>query len=234
MTCGRSSPWIVNAHRRSRIGDSSISRVCARPGSVYMPSMIGWPPPPCSTMPGAEVGEPVLLRVRAALVVDDHVIVVQVRDRTAAVTVQAERERADHVGLEVVHEVAADEIRRVRDLRAQQEPRRLPRAARDDHDARASPRARCRRRRGSARRVPCARSRRAARARRTTRAGSRSGRCAARCAAARPGRPWRRSGSRRSRRTRSCCTRAGRRREPSSRPSARGTGCSRAAARLRS
>ena len=64
---------------------------------------------------GAEVGEPVLLRVRAALVVDDHVVVVQVRHRAAAVAVQSERERADHVGLEVVHQVPADKTRRVRD-----------------------------------------------------------------------------------------------------------------------
>ena len=100
-----------------------------------------------------EVGEAVLLRERAHVVVDDHVVVVQVRHRAAAVPVQPERERADHERLEVVHEIAADEIGRVRDLRAQQQARRLPRAARDDDDVARSPRARCRRRRGTARRA---------------------------------------------------------------------------------
>ena len=86
---------------------------------------------------GPEVGESVRLRAGAALRVDDHVVVVQVRDRTAAVAVEPERERADHVRLEVVHEVAADEARRVRDLGSQQEARGLPRTARDHDDARA-------------------------------------------------------------------------------------------------
>ena len=117
------------------------------------------------------------------VVVDDHVVVVQVRDRAAAVAVQAERERADHERLEVVHEVAADEPRRVRrspSAAAGAASRtRRPRAT---TYARRAPRARRRRRRGSARRVA-----RAAGARRAatsvdvaTRAGSRSDRSAAR------------------------------------------------------
>ena len=225
VTCGRSSPWIVNAHRRSRIGESSISRVCARPG-VGVHAFDDRVPAAAVLDDAGRGSRGARARSRSArhVVVDDHVVVVQVRDRPAAVAVQAERERADHVRLEVVHEVPADEPGRVRDLRAQQQPRRLPRAARDDHDPRAHlVRVAVDVEVAHAARGAAAR-RRAAPARRTTRAGSRSDRCAARCAAARPDRPWRRSGSRRSRRTRSCCTRAGRRTGPSSRPSARGYG----------
>ena len=164
------------------------------------------------------------------VVVDDHVVVVQVRDRTAAVAVQAERERADHERLEVVHEVAADEARRVARSRsaaaAAASPTRRPRRSRRAR----SPRARCRRRRGSARRARCVPvgveqhaldvrlgpDLAAAGAQRVAQRRDRIALGVDRAAEER-------------RRTRSCCTRAGRRRAPSSRRSARGTGGSRAA-----
>jgi hypothetical protein len=66
-----------------------------------MASMTGPPPPPCSTIPASEVGKPVRLRMGAHVGVDEHVIVVQVRDRASAVRVKPERERADHERLEV-------------------------------------------------------------------------------------------------------------------------------------
>ena len=69
--------------------------------------------------------------------------------------VQPERERADHERLEVVHEVAADEARRVAELGAQQQARRLERAAREHHVAGGHLVRARRRRRGSARRGRC-------------------------------------------------------------------------------
>jgi hypothetical protein len=59
---------------------------------------------------GPEVGESVRLCVRSHVGVDQHVVVVQVRDRASSVRVQPEWERADHERLEVIHEVATDEI----------------------------------------------------------------------------------------------------------------------------
>jgi hypothetical protein len=61
----------------------------------------------------AEVRKIMVTRERAAVVVDDHVIVVQVGDRASAVRVQAERERTDDERLEVEHQMAADELRRI-------------------------------------------------------------------------------------------------------------------------
>ena len=235
VACGRSSPCIVNAHSRSRIVRvEHLARVRdAGRGVDALHDRAARRRRARRCRRGSR-GDRARVANARHVVVDDHVVVVQVRDRAAAVAVQAERERADHERLEVVHEVAADEVGRVGDLGAQQQPRRLPRAARDDHDARAHlVRVAVDVEVAHAARAACPTGR-AAPARRRTRRGSRSARCAARCAAARPDRPSRRSGSRRTRRTRSCCTRAGRRTGPSSRRSARGTGGSRAASRLRS
>ena len=59
------------------------------------------------------------------------------RDVAALVRVQAEREVTEDDRLDVEHQVAADEVGRVADLAAQQQARRLERAAGDDDGTRA-------------------------------------------------------------------------------------------------
>ena len=164
---------------------------------MYMPSMIGLPPPPCSTMPAAEVGEAVLLGVPARL---SSSMIMWSSWRCVTERPRWPCRRNGNEPITYVWKwymryrpTRPDEFA---DLGAQQQPRCLPRAARDDHDPRAHLVRVAVERRDSARRARVRRRRRAARARRRTRAGSRSDRCAARCAAARPDRPWPRSGSR--------------------------------------
>ena len=126
---GRSSPCIVNAAMRSRIGESSISRVCISPGGRWIASMIGCAGAAVLDDAAAEVRE-ARRRVAAAARRSSGTIgsSMQVGDRPAAVRVQPEREDAEHERLEVVHEVAADDVG-VADPGAQQQARRLERAA---------------------------------------------------------------------------------------------------------
>ena len=82
--------------------------------------------------PTAEVGETGIVRRGPRRVVGDDRVVHQVRHRAAPVAVEAEREHAEHEGLEVEHEVAADDVG-VAEARSQEQPWRLERAAGEDH-----------------------------------------------------------------------------------------------------
>ncbi len=119
---------------RSRIADSSISRV-REAGRCEHRLDDRAATPTVLDDARTEVGKVVLLGEGAHVVVDEHVVVVQVRHRAAAMTVQAVREGADDERLEVVHEVAPDQTRGVRDIRTEQQAWRLPRAGADDDRA---------------------------------------------------------------------------------------------------
>ena len=79
----------------------------------------------------ADVGEARVARCGLCFVVGNDRVVHEVRDRAAAVRVEPEREDAEHVRLQVVHEEAPDDVG-VADTRAQQQARRLERATGDD------------------------------------------------------------------------------------------------------
>ena len=97
--------------------------------------MIGCAAPPCSTIPPRNHGSPASRAAAMRRRVGDDRIVHQMGHRAAAVRVQPEREDAERERLEVVHEVAADDVG-VADPRAQQQARRLERARAEDDVAR--------------------------------------------------------------------------------------------------
>ena len=82
--------------------------------------------------PTAEVGEPRVTRGVRGLGVGDDRVVHEMGDGPTPVRVQPEREDAEHVRLEVVHEEAADDVG-VADAGPQQQPRGLERASPEDH-----------------------------------------------------------------------------------------------------
>ena len=83
-------------------------------------------------MPPRRNGSPAACAACRGRGVADDGIVHEVGDVAALVRVQAEREVAEDDRLDVEHQVAADEVGRVADLAAQEQARRLERAARDD------------------------------------------------------------------------------------------------------
>ena len=102
------------------------------PQGVWRASMMGVPPPPCSTRPPRIQGRPASSAAARRGVVLHHGVVVHVGDRAPLVGVQVQRrEVPDHDRLEVHHEVAAE--RRVLEPRQQEQPRRLDGAAGHDH-----------------------------------------------------------------------------------------------------
>ena len=95
--------------------------------------LTGWPAPPCSTTPPRIHGSPAAAGRGPLRVVADDEVVVGAVTAPAPLAVQPEREGADRERLEVVHEVAADEVGRVAEALAQQQPRRLEGAGGEHH-----------------------------------------------------------------------------------------------------
>ena len=133
VACGRSSPCIVNATILSRVVESAIERGVVGAGRQEQRLDDRVPVATVLDDAAAQVRQTGRPRRRRALGVADDRVVHEVGDVAALVRVQPEREEPEHDRLQVEHEEAADQVRRVPDAAAQQEPRGLERTARD-HD----------------------------------------------------------------------------------------------------
>ena len=194
---------------RSRRFDSRMAWAWPRPHGEWRASMMGSPPPLCSTRPPRNQGSPAPSAASRERVVLHHGVVVHVGDGPALVGVQAQvREVADDDGLEVHHQVAAEG--RVLQTGEQEDARRLDGTAGHDDELGVH------RARGAVRPDELDAGGRAALCDDPAHVGlgHQLGPAGGHGpgAAAPPDRPWRGSGSRRTRSSRSCCRPAGRRR----------------------
>ena len=103
-----SSPCMQNPRSRSRIGDSRIMILCCGPQGYCLASAIMWDGLQCSTRPPLIHGRPAARRPLRARVVNQDVVVVNVRDGPADVPVDPERHDPEHERLHVKHDVPAD------------------------------------------------------------------------------------------------------------------------------
>ena len=231
---GRSSPCIVNAAIRSRIGESSIAAGVAPAGrGVDAPPCTGCPAAPCSTIPPRRNGRPASRAAATRVGVRDDRVVHQVRDGATAVAVQPVREDAEHERLEVVLRKRPTTSGLPSPVRSSRRGVSNAPAARMTWAA-PRPRARRDRGRGTARPAPGVPD-----PSRSTSVTYDSGRISQRpvrsaCGSGRDGIALGVDGTAVvRRRIRSCCTRAGRRTRRCSLRSARGTGGSRGGSPLR-